>query len=78
MAKIGKKRIGSKSKKSQAKGNKAKPKQKAAGGAPAAATGTCTILVAGQTITDTGYTKAECQAWAGKGGKVISWVADKK
>jgi hypothetical protein len=78
VAKISKRGIGSKSKKSQAKGNKAKPKQKAAGGAPAPVTGTCTILVAGQKITDTGYTKDECRAWAGTGGKVISWVADKK
>jgi hypothetical protein len=45
--------------------------------ADAPATGTCTITVAGQTMSDTGLTEAQCKVWAGKGGQ-YTWAPNKK
>lgn len=87
MAKIGKKRVGSKSTTSKAKAKKAKAKVKlnvqdalAAGGPappaqPQPVYGTCTIYPVGQPITQPGLTEKQCDDWAGSAKH--TWVANK-
>ncbi len=91
MAKTRKKGLGSKSKKLKANARKAKAKvgtakaktakpglkAQAAGSAPPAIYGTCTVYGAGPPVTGLDMTKQQCREWAGPGVK-YDWVPNKK